>query len=237
MEKNISRKIMLATVIIMLIFSTSIPATAAEANKNRLIIVGDSRTYNMCQWVPATNRTIFIAKNGQGYLWFEEEAVNKINKFVRTGDSIVIWLGVNDYFHNINGKDSWKVYSEKINNLSENEWAGCKIYVASVGYVDRNRMLDYYGKVTRTNTTRIDGDKKIIGIKEFNESLRKNLSKKITWLDTYEVIGIDHSDSIYVPKNIWATRANGDKDGLHYGQEKTKQIYDFFIKNTIGNSN
>lgn len=232
MEKNISRKIMLTTVIIMLIFSTSIPATAA--NKNRLIIVGDSRTYNMCQWVPATNQTVFIAKNGQGYLWFEEEAVNKVTKLVKTGDSIVIWLGVNDYFQNMKGQDSWKVYADKINNLSENEWSGCKIYVASVGYVDRNRMLDYYGKVTRTNITRLDGNRKIKGIKEFNESLCKNLSKNITWLDTYEVIGIDHSDSNYIPEDIWATRTNGQKDGLHYGQAKTKQVYDFFIESTIG---
>ncbi len=235
MEKNISRKIMLTTVIIMLIFSTSIPATAA--NKNRLIIVGDSRTYNMCQWVSATNQTVFIAKNGQGYLWFEEEAVNKVTKLVKAGDSIVIWLGVNDYFQNMKGQDSWKVYAEKINNLSENEWSGCKIYVASVGYVDRNRMLDYYGKVTRTNITRLDRNRKMKGIKEFNESLCKNLSKNITWLDTYEVIGIDHSDSNYIPEDIWATRTNGQKDGLHYGQAKTKQVYDFFIESTIGKAN
>lgn len=239
MGKCIARKIMRATVMIVLILSTSIPTTAAEVNenRNRLIIVGDSRTYNMSQWISTNNCTLYVAKNGQGYNWFEEEAINKVNKLVKAGDSIVIWLGVNDYYQDIHGQDCWKAYSEKINNLSANEWSDCKIYVASVGYVDRNRMIEYYGKVSRTNSARLAGNKKIKGIKEFNERLQKGLSKNITWLDTYEVIGIDHGDSTYIPKNIWATRGNGEKDGLHYGQEKTKEVYDFFVKSTIGKIN
>lgn len=206
-------------------------------SRNKLIIVGDSRTFNMSKWITTTFHTEFIAKNGQGYQWFTKEAVAKVNRIIKPGDSILIWLGVNDYFSDSLGDDSWVAYSKKINSLALNEWAACKVYVASVGYVDRNRIIDYFGKDSRANVTKINGKNGLNGIREFNSNLKACLDKKITWIDTYEVIGIKNSDTVYIPDNIWATRRDGRKDGLHYGEAKTQEIYNYFLKYTVFSDN
>lgn len=200
---------------------------------NKLIIIGDSRSNNMSKWIIPSVRTEFVAEAGQGYQWFVQEAIDEVNEIKNPGDTIVIWLGVNDYYSNILGGNTWTMYANIINSLAVNEWSDCKINVAAVGYVDRTRMLAYYGKDTRSNVTPLDGGNGINGIQDFNLKLKESLCKKVSWLDTYRVIGINANDTDRTPEDIWYTRANGQKDGLHYSESKTQEIYDFFVANTI----
>lgn len=213
----------------------TVPVKEKQSNtiqKSNLIIVGDSRTVNMSKWVTQSVPTEFVAKSGQGYAWFVNTAIDEVNRIKKPNDSIVIWLGVNDYFNNINNKSSWSAYAEKINELASNEWADCTVYVAAVGYVDRGKHIAYFGTDKRSNVTAINRGNKIKGIYEFNQNLKASLNSSIIWLDTYSVIGIKNSDKITTPDDLWMTRKDGSKDGLHYGKTKTQEIYNFFVKST-----
>lgn len=199
---------------------------------SKLIIVGDSRTNNMSKWVTTSVTTQFVAESGKGYVWFVDMGIDKVNAIAKPGDTIIIWLGVNDYFSSTLGGDTWSVYADKINSLAANEWADCKLHYAAVGYVDRAKHIAYYGTDKRTNVTALTSGNNIQGINEFNENLKDELSSNITWLETYEIIGINDNDTEVTSNSIWLTRANGLKDGLHYGKAKTQQIYDYFVEVT-----
>jgi hypothetical protein len=199
---------------------------------SKLIIVGDSRTNNMSKWVTTSVTTQFVAESGKGYVWFVDMGIDRVNAIAKPGDTIIIWLGVNDYFSSTLGGDTWTVYANKINSLAANEWADCKIRYAAVGYVDRAKHITYYGTDKRTNVTALTSGNKIQGINEFNEKLKESLSSNITWIETFEIIGINDNDTEVTSNSIWLTRANGLKDGLHYGKVKTQQIYDYFVKET-----
>ena len=204
-----------------------------QKNNNSLILVGDSRTYNMSKWVDTEVSTKFVAKSGEGYQWFIKEAIDNVNKIKKPGDVIVIWLGVNDYSETIHGINTWSIYSDKINSLATNEWADCKVYVASVGYIDSNKMITYYGLGIKANFPQLALGIKIRWIMEFNENLRTRLNENVTWIDTYDVIGIKIDDKVNTPNNIWVTRLNGKKDGLHYSKVKTQEIYNYFVEKTM----
>lgn len=105
--------------------------------------------------------------------------------------------------------------------------------MAAVGYVDRTKHNAYYGKDTRSNVTQLIYVNPIHGIAEFNQKLQASLNSKITWIDTSKVIGIPNDDTTVTPDNIWCTRANGMKDGLHYSKSKTQEIYNDFVKQTM----
>lgn len=206
-------------------------AKISSVNKNRkLIIVGDSRTHNMSKWVKASIPTRFVAKSHMGFNWFMDEGIGKVNAAKKPGDAIVVWLGVNDYFSNSLGGDTWNVYANKLNSLANYEWADCKVYVAAVGYVDRAKHIAFYGKDIRSNVTQLPCGNRIHGIEEFNKKLKASLSPKINWINTYNVIGIPNNDTTVTPDYIWYTRENGKKDGLHYGIGKTQEIYNYFVK-------
>ncbi|HEX3077567.1 MAG TPA: leucine-rich repeat domain-containing protein [Lachnospiraceae bacterium] len=209
---------------------------ASEGNSNiqkKLIVVGDSRTYNMKNWVKTTVPTAFVAKSGQGYIWFVNEGIQSVNAIKNPGDTIVIWLGVNDYFANYLGGNSWSIYANEINYLARNTWSDCKVYVASVGYVDCTRMGSFYGTCIRSNVTSLANGNNIYGIRQFNWLLKDSLVDAVSWIDTNEVIGIKDTDFEVTPDNLWLTTPNGKKDGLHYGQSKTQEIYNLFVKETM----
>lgn len=205
----------------------------SEEDERQLIIVGDSRTNNMSKWVSTTVNTQFIAKSGEGYLWFEQNGIEDVNMIKNPGDVIVIWLGVNDYFSNALGTDPWKAYSQKINELAATDWADCSVYVAEVGYVDTNYIYNYNNKITRANVSQINSPYKIQGIQEFNKKLRNSLSQDITWINTNDIIGIKANDTDLTPEELWVVRSNGMVDGLHYGVEVSQKVYNHFVNTTM----
>lgn len=196
---------------------------------NKVIIVGDSRTKNMSNWVTQKVATAFVARSGQGYHWFVEDGIKEVNAIRKPGDIIIIWLGVNDYYSDLKSKHRYSLYAKKINELAKKEWADSKVYVAEVGYVDKDKMVAYFGVQTRSNVTRQKTGNHIAGIREFNAKLKASLNKEITWISTSKVIGIPANDKTSTPPSMWDTRKYGKKDGLHYGREKTQEIYDYFI--------
>ncbi len=203
--------------------------------ENQLIIVGDSRTNNMSKWVKTSVNTEFISKEGEGYEWFCNEAIKNVNSIKKPGDVILIWLGVNDYNSDKLGTKSWVKYADKINELAGNQWKDCTIYVAEVGYVDSNIMKKYYGKKTKSNVTQLYTGTKVKGIKQFNLNLKGNLNDTITWITTNSTLGIKGNDNQTNQTDIWITKSNGKKDGLHYGKEITQKVYDYFVQKTMVN--
>ncbi len=205
----------------------------SDYSDNKLIIVGDSRTNNMSKWVLTNVNTEFICKEGQGYDWFCKTAVGEVNSIKKPGDTILIWLGVNDYNSDKLGGNPWIYYSDKINSLAAGKWKDCKVYVAEVGYVDANLIQAYYGKKLKSNVTQLSTGYKIKGIKEFNYNLKEGLNDGVTWIPTNTVIGIKGNDKAATSKNLWVTKIDGKKDGLHYGREITRKIYQYFVEKTM----
>lgn len=225
-------------------FSDTIPVEADNLDDkdfvlysdNKLIIVGDSRTNNMSKWVKTSVNTEFISKEGEGYVWFCDEAIKKVNSIKKPGDVILIWLGVNDYNSDKLGDKSWAKYADKINELADNQWKNCKVYVAEVGYVDSNLMKKYYGIKTKSNVTQLYTGTKIKGIRQFNSKLKVSLNDSVTWITTNSTLGIQSNDNKQTYQtDIWITKSNGKKDGLHYGKEITQKVYDYFVNKTMMN--
>lgn len=199
-----------------------------NVKKNKTIIVGDSRTFNMSKWAKTDNNTEFVAKSCQGYTWFFDKGIGQVNNIANNGDTIIIWLGVNDYRAKKYKGKTWLNYANLINELYETDWKNYNIYVASVGYVDRNKIIKFYKKDNRSNISSIGTDN-IKGIKAFNSNLKNNLASGIQWIDLSEVIGIPSSDK-KTKKSLWLVKKDGKTDGLHYSKEMTQKIYDYFIE-------
>lgn len=98
-----------------------------------VIFVGDSRFVQMHETLGETGAK-YIAQNAQGYKWFSETAIPKIDACVGKGIKIVINLGVNDpgnadkYVALVNAKAAeWikkgaKVYYATVNPVWENPY-------------------------------------------------------------------------------------------------------------------
>lgn len=198
--------------------------------ENKIIFVGDSRFNNMSRWILPSVNSEFIAKNGIGYDWFSNVAIDDVNELKNPGDIIIVWLGVNDYYSTSFGDDTWSAYAETINNLASEEWADCKVYVAEVGYVDSNLIYDYYGSYRMMNVTQLGFEYKISGISDFNRKLKSSLNENISWITTNDVIGINSNDYELTPLSYWLTRGNGMKDGIHYGKDVSIELYNHFVE-------
>lgn len=201
----------------------------AKESSAKVIMVGDSRTVEIKKFVEeelyweaeesddwdGLTEIEFICKSGKGYRWFVDSAIDQVNAIKEPGDSIVIWMGVNDYRSSSYGDSPYFMYAQIYNYLADYAWTDCDIYVASVGYVDRNRIRLYYGKDNRSNSKAIGSKNGIRGIKEFNEKLQENLSDSINWIDLETVIGIKANDN-GTANGFWRVNDNGLTDGLHY---------------------
>lgn len=225
MKKVLQISLALAILTLSFLFSSNISSA-----KGNIIFVGDSRTVYISKWADPDENISFIAKNGEGYDWFIETAVPEVNSIKTAGDTIVIWLGVNDYCSLHLGTNPWSAYASLINRLANGSWSDCNVYVASVGYVDRNRIIKYYKKDTRSNASQMGDAAKVNGICDYNKKLNNSLdSDLISWIDLEDTIGILPYDVSSDP-GFWLTRSNKLKDGLHYSEEKTLEIYNYILE-------
>ena len=127
------------------------------------IFAGDSRTVQMSQAVNKSDYA-WIAKVGEGYSFFSNEAVPQIDAEVGSGSVIIINYGVNDLY---NAEKYIKLINKKVDSWVS---AGATVYYAAVTPVD-----DY---PTITNSD----------IEEFNKEMRKGLDSRIGWLDGYSYL-------------------------------------------------
>lgn len=232
MERKQNKKFLLLSIVLILIITGILGKTVNASGK--VIIIGDSRTRNMSRWVKTSAmETRFIAKSGQGYEWFINEAAKEATGLAEKGDTILIWLGVNDYDASVlfdkYGKTPWELYVEAINKLAETDWADCKVCVAAAGYVDRGRMISFYGFDIKSNVTVINNSLPINGINGFNNYLKEHLDSSIIWFNPNEILGISDNDST-TRGHLWVKRSNGMYDGLHYSKVTSQKIYDYFVR-------
>ena len=158
------------------------PAPTAEPPKAvaSTIFVGDSRFVQMHEAV-GDNGVTWICESSKGYLWFEENAVPRIDNLVGKGTKILINLGVNDTKH----ADS---YITLVNGKAA-EWTqkGATVYYASVNPVWENPYV--------TNDQ----------VVAFNTKVSANLTGVI-WIDSYTYLtengyrlvdGLHYADETY----------------------------------------
>ncbi|MCM1262656.1 MAG: SH3 domain-containing protein [Butyrivibrio sp.] len=128
-----------------------------------IIMVGDSRFVQMHEAVGADYCT-WIAESGQGYTWFKEKAIPRIDACVGNGTKILINLGVND-------TRNLQKYIPLVNAKAA-EWTalGATVYYASVNPVWENRY------VTKEQ------------VEYFNQQMYNSLSPYVHWIDSYSYI-------------------------------------------------
>ena len=195
----------------------------------QIIWVGDSRSAYIKKNITIPKNVTIIAKTGKGYKWFKEEAEAEVAKVRKDGDTIVLWLGVNDYRSPSLGGEPYQVYADEYTRLIENEWKKNKVYVVSVGYVDMEKIYQYYGKYNRANSSRLPGQIRVNGIRGFNTSLKKELPDSIDWIDITDVVGISAKDNIRASKSDFLKRKNKKYDGLHYSTSKSREIFNYVL--------
>lgn len=201
----------------------------------QVILVGDSRSVNIDRWANDGSMVV-IAENGKGYKWFVDTAIGRVNGVKQKGDTIIIWLGVNDYRAVSVSSRPWETYASKINALAKGVWKDCTVYVASVGYVDMHLIKSHYNKLNRSNAMYIGGSVKVNGIADYNKKLRASLSSNVKWIDLESTIGIPANDK-GTDETIWYYRAStGKYDGLHYGKSYTKKIFKYLLSSVSGHN-
>ena len=165
--------------------AAAIPVTETE-NAADIIFVGDSRFVQMKNSA-GKNPYTWIAATGQGYKWFNETAVAKIDDCVGNGSKIVINLGVNDL-------GNAQKYLTLVNTKAE-EWTskGATVYYSSVNPVSEYRYIT---------------DEQVTN---FNSQLQSGLSENVHWIDSHSYLnsigyklvdGLHYNNETY--RNLYA---------------------------------
>lgn len=172
------------------------------------IIIGDSRFSDLSDEINSFHDVI-IAKSGATCNYLEaaiQESIEVIKANPDKKISIYVNLGVNDlnYMSELDQEDgkfcSAKKYFEIYKKLSENEWKNQKVYFVFINPIDKN-------KISKSNKRTMEN------ILEFNEIMSYYIKDtKISYCDTMQ----------YLLVNGFST-----KDGLHYTDDTTKDIYNY----------
>ena len=133
------------------------------------IFIGDSRTVGMSAYVGA-NDYIWSAKNGVGLDWMKKSGVPAIEGRIEKGSNIICLMGFNDIFF----PDMTRDYTDYLNKKAVS-WTekGASVYYVSVNPITREEVAG--GEIT---------NEKIIA---WNEDIRKNLSARVTYIDTFSM--------------------------------------------------
>lgn len=173
-------------------------ASSGEDSTKRVIWVGDSRFNQMYalthnnDWskVDAVSNgyedgnDFWVAKGSQSYSWFDNTAVDIVTKNLKSGDTIIINMG-------LNGITQANKYVERINKLVDGDWKD-----ANVVYMSVNPVNDSRSNVKNKQ------------VEEFNDTIKSNISSKVKYIDTYTALYSDissdpdktTSDGFHYPK-------------------------------------
>ncbi|MBO4458392.1 MAG: SH3 domain-containing protein [Butyrivibrio sp.] len=127
------------------------------------LFVGDSRTVQMQVAVGSTDKA-YVAKIGEGYNWFKNNALGKIPQYAGNGTTMIINFGVNDI---ANASKYIKLVN---NNIDAWTQAGITVYYAAVTPV---------GKCQTVSNDQIE---------RFNAKLKAGLDPRVNWLDGYSYL-------------------------------------------------
>lgn len=117
------------------------PRRAEASSTKPMIYIGDSRGEGLRLSISEEEKkkVTFYTGVAQGYQWLADEIVPQVNTQLYSHPNkkykIVINLGINDFSYNMTN------YTNKLNSLAKNDWAGYDIFVMSVTPVDDAKML------------------------------------------------------------------------------------------------
>lgn len=140
---------------------------AAALPARRIILVGDSRTEGMHQYVGSKSGVIWSYKSSMGLTWMKSTGIPKIESKIRQNTAVVILMGVNDVL------DLWQAdnYASYLNSKAKTWKAkGAETYYVSLTPVDDTK--DKYEK-----------NKDLIA---WNTRIKKKLSSNVTYIDIFK---------------------------------------------------
>lgn len=198
-----------------------------ENPRSRMVLIGDSRTLQMYYTFygpgilfldhsdPSGNH--WIARNGAGYNWFQNNALEKVEPWIASDAAVVVMLGVNDSigwyerdFKELADGDTDK-YAELLNRKAQ-EWRskGAMVYYCTINPVGMRPGDDdfYFSDLSWTNNPELES---------WNNQMRSKLSTDVEVLDSYS----------YIKQNYYAP------DELHYDDATNVRMYDFLVSSVL----
>lgn len=171
------------------------------------LFIGDSRTVGMCESYKLCQGFEYIAKIGEGYYWFKNTAIPKINEKINNKNyNIIILMGVNGAGDTKTlGKNEAIKYYNMVSSLATSTWKNQNIIFVSV-----NPVLDGYSYTYTVAVNSFNDEMKL----RINESKISNLK----YCDTNSELTINISNA---------------SDGLHYNKAIYQQIYDIIINKCL----
>lgn len=171
------------------------------------LFIGDSRTVGMCQNYKLCQNFEYIAKVGEGYYWFKNTAIPKINEKINNKNyNIIILMGVNGAGSTkAQGKNEAIKYYNIVSSLATSTWKDQNIIFVSV-----NPVLDGYSYTYTAAVNSFNDEMKL----RINESKIANLK----YCDTNSELTINKSNA---------------SDGLHYNKAVYQQIYDIIVSKCL----
>jgi hypothetical protein len=105
-----------------------------------------------------------------GYQWYKDTAIPILDRNVKSGDAVFVWLG-------INGVPAFQKEYAELTNQKAREWKskGVSVYFVSIGPVDEGKAASW--GYTESNSA----------IKTFNEGVKSGLSDA-EWIDIYDKV-------------------------------------------------
>lgn len=211
-----------------------LPSALPQPNADKyakVIFVGDSRTVMLRNILNAEcsesqlEHLSFVCESGQGLSWFKDTGYKTLLREIKSAKqkypdkpvAVVFNLGVNDlrnYRGTVpDGDRIGAVYSKYMNEIDYGLAArGCKLFYMSVNPINSSMSSPA-------------GVRKESEICKFNKYLKSNLSKRFTFIDTYDwLINSGFSTIRY----YWKPYERDD--GLHYTERTYKRIYKCCMK-------
>lgn len=195
-------KTLLFLFITIIFFSSSIKKSFADEEK-KVFFVGDDSVVGMKSATPEKEEFInyiYIAENQKGLTWLKTQN-EKLKDLAGKGDIIVFSIG----FSEISNPYKVEDYAKTINdfrNSKEIKRKKVKVYVTNLLPINDEKYISL-------------SNEKII---EWNNNLKRNLSKDIGYLDIY---------------SEFEKKIKTLEDGYHYTTETYKNVLDYIL-NKIG---
>ncbi len=204
----------LSTLTSAVTWGQSSSSTGQLTKAKNSILVGDSKTVQMCAAVTksyndceynskgkAYNDDFFIASGGQGYAWFKNTAINGVNSRLANNNvkhNIIILMGVNDSCAP-NVTDYAQKYFNDISSLAKSSWQNHNVIYVSVTPIIETSQ--HYAKLQY--------------VRAFNDKMKSLInSAKISnfkYCDIYPTISL--------------VMGRDSNDGLHYTDYLNKEVY------------
>lgn len=186
------------------------PVEEVEEKPDRIVLVGDSRTTNLGNFVygmemiddylvdaETPEGDYILGAGGVGYPWLSEHT-SEIEEKLTDGCALVVNMGVNGV------PDFHTEIAEWCNEIAEKyKDRGVKVYFMSVNPVN-DSLMEYYNYSIRN-----------VDVICFNSIIRTEL-KGVTYLDTYSVVRDDILGG-----------ESSSFDGLHYYESVYRKIRDY----------